>query len=119
MIPLRDSDFVKVTWESPYHFSAFEHEVIDFALEIASTVIEKNRKYGDSYRITRIDAGKNLPGEGSELDKRKAPYWLHINEKVRRYLTAEPGDTEDPLLDAGGYCILEYVCGKLDDCNLK
>lgn len=86
----------------------FEQAIIDFFEEIGKTVVDKNRLYGDSYRIIR---------ERAKFDKRdqQLPFWVHINEKMLRYGESKPGDTEDPLMDIAGYAGLEAVCRRFDD----
>lgn len=86
----------------------FEKEIVNVCTELANILIEKNRKYGDSFRISRIDSEKRY---GS----RKVPFDFHSIEKIRRYISPEVDD-EDSVLDLAGYSVLEVVCRRLDGC---
>lgn len=104
----------------------FEQAILDVFTETAYMVIEKNRLYGDSYRTMRERAKFELKNAG-------APFWIHINEKISRYMNQiideanrglEAGtdtnllvDIEDPLKDGMGYFGLELVCRRFDDVN--
>jgi hypothetical protein len=83
----------------------FEDTIRSTCSELAEILIQKNAKYGDSYRKSRIEAGKTW-------ENRKLPFDFHANEKIMRYRNC---DDEDCVLDLAGYSILELVCRRLDD----
>lgn len=87
--------------------TSFEEEVQNVCNEIAALIISKNKKYGDSYRRSRLSAEETW---GS----RKIPFDFHAKEKIQRYSAAD-NDEEDSVLDLAGYSILEVVCRRLDD----
>ena len=87
--------------------SDFEDEVKNVCDELAALIISKNKKYGDSYRKSRLSAEETW---GS----RKIPFDFHAREKIQRYSAADT-DEEDSVLDLAGYSILEVVCRRLDD----
>jgi hypothetical protein len=90
----------------------FERALMLHFMRTGALVIDKNRKYGDSYNNRRVDARTLLEND-------KAPFLIHILEKVDRFLKADPGDTEDPLVDIMGYAGLEWVCRLFDDLRLN
>lgn len=86
----------------------FENAVVDFCAEIGQMLIEKNRKYGDSFRNLRKDAAH-------DLENPRIPLWLHMKEKLSRYMKNHPDDEEDICKDGAGYWILECICSRFDD----
>lgn len=94
--------------EKPVPETEFEEAIVELCRDIGDMLIEKNRLYGDSYRNLRVDAQK-------ELKNPRIPFWLHLKEKLSRYMENKPDDTEDIIRDSAGYCILEAVCARLDD----
>lgn len=71
-------------------------------------LINKNRLYGDSFRSLRRDALK-------ELGNSRVPIWLHMKEKLSRYMENKPDDAEDIPRDGAGYWCLEAICSRFDD----
>lgn len=86
----------------------FEKQIVELCEDIGTMIIEKNRLYGDSFRNIRVDAHK-------ELGNPRIPFWLHIKEKLSRYMENKPDENEDIIRDSAGYCILEAVCSRFDD----
>lgn len=85
----------------------FEGNVKNVCDEVAELIISKNKKYGDSYRKSRVESG--------ELWKsRKIPFHFHSKEKIQRYVSSSTDD-EDSVIDLAGYAVLEIVCRRLDD----
>jgi len=89
----------------------FEREVIKFCEDLAEMLITKNRLYGDSFRSLRKDAAK-------ELGNPRIPLWLHMKEKLSRYMENKADETEDVAKDGAGYWILEALCSRFDDAKL-
>lgn len=86
----------------------FERAIVETCREIGEMLIRKNRLYGDSFRnIRQLSLMK--------LESSRIPLWLHIIEKLDRYMKNQPDDTEDIERDAAGYFILEAVCRRFDD----
>lgn len=81
--------------------NAFEIAVVQFCTELGLMLIEKNRKYQNSYADSRLETLKLF---GSD----RIPFYMHAIEKIKRYMSEDNG--EDSLLDLAGYCILEKVC---------
>ncbi|MFA7205010.1 MAG: hypothetical protein WC102_01640 [Saccharofermentanales bacterium] len=86
----------------------FEYAVLAFCEELGQMLIEKNRKYGDSFRNLRKDAAHDLGNP-------RIPLWLHMKEKLSRYMENHPDDEEDICKDGAGYWILECICSRFDD----
>lgn len=86
----------------------FEYAVLAFCEELGQMLILKNRKYGDSFRILRRESA-------SKLQSSRYPLWLHIMEKLNRYMEDHPDEEEDICKDAAGYWILEAICSRFDD----
>jgi hypothetical protein len=86
-------------------YTEFELSIISVCNELKDILIDKNRKYGDSYRKSRIRAAR-------KWGSRKVPFDFHANEKLERFAET---DDEDTVLDLAGYSILELVCKRLDD----
>lgn len=87
--------------------STFEEKVKNACNEIAELIILKNKKYGDSYRKSRVEAGELW-------ESRKIPFHFHSREKIQRYVSSVTDD-EDSVIDLAGYAVLEIVCRRLDD----
>jgi len=85
----------------------FEGNVKNVCDEVAELIISKNKKYGDSYRKSRVESGEFW-------DSRKIPFHFHSKEKIQRYVSSDT-DNEDSVLDLAGYAVLEIVCRRLDD----
>jgi hypothetical protein len=90
----------------------FEKAIVQFCKDLGEMLIDKNRKYGDSFRNLRL-AAKNNPN----INNPRMPLWLHQMEKLSRYMTDSPGDREDIRKDGAGYWALEAVCAMFDDCD--
>jgi hypothetical protein len=88
-------------------YNEFELSIISVCNELKDILIEKNRKYGNSYRRSRIRAA-------GKWGSRKVPFDFHAHEKLERFETT---DDEDTVLDLAGYSILELVCKRLDDAD--
>jgi hypothetical protein len=73
-------------------------------------LIQKNRKYGDSFRNLRIAAATQ-----SNLNNPRIPIWIHQKEKLDRYMKNEVDETEDVPKDGAGYWCLEAICSRFDD----
>lgn len=87
--------------------TVFEKAVRHYCTKVADTIVEKNRKYGDSYRAVRQEC-KERYGDPT------IPLFIHTFEKERR-LKNQDNDDEDAAFDRIGYLILEAVCKELDD----
>lgn len=79
----------------------FEEAIIKACNELAETLIQKNRDYGNSYSESR-EHFKN-PSYNNE----KIPFVFHATEKLKRYETC---GSQDSVFDLAGYSILELVC---------
>ena len=86
----------------------FEFAVLAFCEELGQMLILKNRKYGDSFRSLRNDAAHDLGNP-------RIPLWLHMKEKLNRYMENHPDDEEDVCKDGAGYWIIEAICSRFDD----
>jgi hypothetical protein len=86
-------------------YNEFELSIISVCNELKDILIDKNRKYGNSYRESRIRAAR-------KWGSRKVPFDFHAHEKLERFAQT---DDEDTVLDLAGYSILELVCLRLDD----
>ena len=86
----------------------FEFAVVAFCTELGQMLIMKNRKYGDSFRKIRQSASKDLKNP-------RYPLWMHMSEKLLRYMENHPDEEEDICKDASGYWILEAICARMDD----
>jgi hypothetical protein len=86
----------------------FEQAILQFCKDLGEMLIEKNRKYGDSYRNLR----KSASNKGLNA---RMPLWLHQMEKLDRYMENKPDETEDIPKDGAGYWCLEAICSRFDD----
>ena len=86
----------------------FEIAVMAFCEELGHMLILKNRKYGDSFRELRRESA-------SKLGSSRYPLWLHMMEKLKRYIEDHPDEEEDICKDGAGYWILEAICSRFDD----
>lgn len=83
----------------------FEQGIVVAGIELINHLIEQNRKWGDSYRATRLECEEIF-------NSRKVPFFFHIKEKLSRYMNS---DDVDSTFDSAGYSLLEVVCRRLDD----
>ena len=81
----------------------FEKDIVTACKKLGELLIEKNRKYKNSYKDSRSDT---LELFGSD----KIPFYMHSIEKIKRYTSTD--DVEDSVMDLAGYCILEMICRK-------
>lgn len=82
----------------------FEDLILELCKELSDTLILKNREYGNSFKELRDVSKETYQDE-------KVPYVLHVTEKIKRYAVC---GSEDCLLDAAGYSILEIACGRVN-----
>lgn len=78
----------------------FEELIIKISMEVAETVILKNRDYKDSYKELREEAEKLFSNE-------RIPLWVYQTVKRNRYIETGKADT---CIDGAGYWILEEAC---------
>jgi len=80
----------------------YECRIVEYCTQMSQTILRKNRSYGDSYKNSREEC-RTIFGNA------KIPFYMHIIEKLRRYINCEDG--EDSLQDLACYAVLETVSG--------
>ena len=83
----------------------FEKLVYIVCNEVAETVIQRNKEYGNSFYDLREETGKLFGNE-------RIPLWIYETIKRNRFLETGKRDTK---IDGAGYWVLEEVCSRIKD----
>lgn len=81
-------------------------DILQECTEITNMLVRKNAQYGDS-ALEPI----SIFSSGLTSDRLA----VRIDDKISRYITNSPGDTEDTVLDLIGYLILWRIAKRKED----
>lgn len=76
---------------------SFKHGMLEVMREVATMLVEKNNKYGNSALVP-----KRIFSRADSVEQLK----VRIDDKLSRIATSDPKDTEDAELDLLGYLVL-------------